>query len=320
MQRPRVWLEMTIHGEALARLAQIADVVHSDEPAGIRDAHAAIVSSRPHVDGRLMDQAGPALQAVARPGIGVDNVELVAATERGILVLNTPAAPTEATAEHTVALMLALIRHVVLGHLHLHGTDIPRDRLLGVEVRDLVLGLIGFGRIGRRVAEICALGFKMRVLAFDPYVDAGTAILGVEFVAELDELLANADVVSLHVPVTPDTRGLIGDDCLKRIKPGAYLINASRGALVDEVALADALQRGQLAGAALDVFEPESPAPHHPLLRLPNVLTTPHIAAYTEQCFRAMSDDVVDQLSQVFRGERPPFLVNAEAWPGRVAR
>jgi D-3-phosphoglycerate dehydrogenase len=316
-----VWLETTLHAETLARLEQIADVVQSADLRAICGADAAIVTSRPRIDGTLMDRAGPAFKAVARPGIGVDNVDIVAATERGILVLNTPEAPTEATAEHAVALLLALTRRVVPSHMRVHGADIPHHHLLGTEVRSLVLGLVGFGRIGRRVAEICALGLKMRVLAYDPYAEhtAATA-LGVEMVDHLDILLATADVVSLHTPVTPETHHLIGEQQLQRMKQGAYLINVSRGALIDEAALANALQRGQLSGAALDVFEAEPPAPDNPLLGLPNVVTTPHTGAFTGQCIRAMGDGVVDQLLQLFQGKRPPFLVNAEAWPGRVAR
>ncbi|HID87439.1 MAG TPA: hydroxyacid dehydrogenase [Anaerolineae bacterium] len=318
--KPRVWLESRLDPDALARLETVADVIQSADLADLPGADAAVISSRPTADGAFMDRAGPRLKAIARPGIGVDNVNIPAATQRGILVVNTPDAPTESTAEHAVALLLALSKRVVAGDMSLRGAGIPRSQLLGTEARGRVLGVVGFGRVGRRVAEICARGLKMRVIAHDPYVDPALATaLGVEMAEDLDELLAQADFVTLHPALTPETRGLIGERELRRMKPGAYLINTSRGPVVDEAALVRGLEEGHLAGAALDVFDPEPPTPDNPLLRMANVVVTPHIGSYTDLGVRAMSEGVVDQLLQIFRGERPPFLVNPEAWPGRVA-
>jgi len=267
-----------------------------------------------------MDRAGPTLKVIARPGVGVDNINIPDATQRGILVVNTPDAPTESTAEHAVALLLALSKRVVAGDMSLRGANIPRSRLLGSEVRGQVLGVIGFGRIGRRVAEICARGLKMRVIAYDPYVEQAEATaLGVEMVDGLDALLAQADFVTLHPALTPETRGLFGERGLRQMKPGAYLINVSRGPVVDEATLARFLEEGHLAGAALDVFDPEPPEPDNPLLHMTNAVVTPHIGSYTDLGVQAMHGGVVDQLRQIFRGERPPFLLNPEAWPGRVA-
>ncbi len=318
--RPLIWMERRLHPEALARLEEVAEVIASTDLADLPGAAAAIVSSIPAVNAAFMDQAGPSLKVIARPGIGVDNIDIPAATQRGILVVNTPDAPTESTAEHAVALLLALSKRVVMGDMTLRGTDLPRARLLGTEARGRVLGVVGFGRIGRRVAEICALGLKMRVIAYDPYVDrTQAAALGVEMVDDLDTLLAQADFVTLHCALTPETRHLIGERELRRMKPGAYLINVSRGPVVDEAALVRVLEEGHLAGAALDVFDPEPPLPDNPLFRMVNVVVTPHIGSYTDLGTLAMSEGAAEQVLQVLRGERPTFLLNPEAWPGRVA-
>ncbi|MCD6290158.1 MAG: hydroxyacid dehydrogenase, partial [Anaerolineae bacterium] len=219
------------------------------------------------------------------------------------------------------ALILALAKRIAAGDRSLRGADIPRSRLLGTEARDRVLGIVGLGRIGRRVAEICAWGLRMRVIAYDPYVDRAQAdALGVTVVESLDALLEQADFVTLHVALTPETRHLIGERELRHMKPGAYLINASRGPVVDEAALIRALEDGHLAGAALDVFDPEPPSPDNPLLHLDNVVATPHTGSFTDSGVKAMSEGAVRQVLQVLRGERPPFLLNPEAWPGRAAR
>jgi D-3-phosphoglycerate dehydrogenase len=304
----------------LALLEAETDVIHSTELAQLPGAAGAILGVDPMAEADFMDRAGQSLKVIARHGIGVDNVDLAAATARGILVVNTPDAPTESTAEHAVALLLALAKQVAAGDRNLRGTaNIPHNRLQGTELRGRVLGVVGFGRIGRRVAEICGQGLQMRVIAFDPYLaDSQAAATKVETVDSLAALLAQADVVSLHPALTPETRQLIGQPELGRMKPTAFLINVSRGPVVDEVALIEALESGQLAGAAMDVFDPEPPAPDNPLFRLPNVVATPHISSFTDLGRQAMSQGAVEQTLQVLRGERPPFLVNPEAWPGRA--
>ncbi|NOZ28210.1 MAG: hydroxyacid dehydrogenase [Chloroflexi bacterium] len=318
--RPRVWVERRLAPEALARLTAAVDAITEADMDQLPGCHAAIISSLPAADGTFMDRAGPTLRVIARAGIGVDNVDIPAATERGILVVNTPDAPTESTAEHAVALLLAVAKRVTAGDRGLRGADIPRSQLFGTEARGRVLGVVGFGRIGRRVAEICALGLKMRVIAYDPYVDRERAdALGVEMVDSLEALLERADFVTLHVALTPETRHLIGERELRRMKPGAYLINVSRGPVVDEAALIRALEEGHLAGAALDVFDPEPPSPENPLLHMDNVVVTPHTGSFTDLGVKAMSEGAVEQVLQVLRGERPSFLLNPEAWPGRAA-
>ncbi len=300
------------------RLEAVAEVFSPGDPFRLPGVDMVIVGQE-KIDGPMMDHIGPNLKVLARPGIGVDNIDLAAATERGILVINTPDGPTESTAEHTVALLLAVAKRVVMGDMQLRGREIPRLELRGTEVRDRVLGVVGYGRIGRRVAEIGALGLKMRVLAYDPYLSDPASILpGVEVVNNLAELLAQADFVTLHVPLTPQTRPLLGERELRLMKPGSYLINASRGPVVDEAALIRALAEGRLAGAGLDVFDPEPPSPDNPLLQMTNVVVTPHIASYTDRGTEAMMHGVIDQLGLILQGERPPFLVNPAAWPGRA--
>jgi D-3-phosphoglycerate dehydrogenase len=318
--QPKVWIDMKIVPEALARLAPAAEIIADGTLDNLPGAAAVIMGVENQADGAFMDRAGSSLKVIARHGIGVNNVDIPAATARGILVVNTPDAPTESTAEHTVALLLGIAKRVVAGDMSMRGTDLPRAQLMGTEVRGRVLGVIGCGRIGRRVGEICALGLKMRVLAYDPHCTDWSSItpLGIEPVDGLDTLLAQADFVSLHASLTPQNYHLIGERELRLMKPGAYLINASRGPLVNEAALAQVLAEGHLAGAALDVFDPEPPLPTNPLLQMPNVVITPHISSYTDLGYRAMGMGAVEQVLQVLRGERPPHLLNPEAWPGRL--
>lgn len=318
--KPKVWIDLKIVPQALARLAPAAEIIAEGTLDNLPGAAAVIMGVENQADGSFMDRAGASLKVIARHGIGVNNVDIPAATARGILVVNTPDAPTESTAEHTVALLLALAKRVVAGDISLRGADIPRAQLMGTEVRGRVLGIIGVGRIGRRVAEICALGLKMRVLAYDPYCPDWISItaMGIEPVDSLDRLLAQADFVTLHASLTPQTHHLIGERELRLMKPTAYLINASRGPLINETALGRVLTEGHLAGAALDVFDPEPPLPTNPLLQMTNVVVTPHISSYTDLGYLAMGVGAVEQVLQVLWGERPPYLLNPEAWPSRV--
>jgi D-3-phosphoglycerate dehydrogenase len=266
-----------------------------------------------------MDHLGPKLKAVCRPGIGVDTVDLDAATERGILVINTPDAPTESTAEHAVALLMAVAKRVMTGDMYLRGnSEISREDMLGTELLDRTLGVVGYGRIGRRVAEICALGLRMNVIVYDPFVDVNQPTPErIQLTRDLDGLLRQANFVTLHVPFMPETHHLINERTLALLQPGSYLVNASRGPVVDEAALIRALQSGHLAGAGLDVFDPEPPLADNPLLKMKNVVVTPHIASGTDRGVYAMMHGVADQIIQILNGERPPSIVN-NVWPGRV--
>lgn len=270
-------------------------------------------SSLVHYTGAVMDECAN-LRVIARVGIGVDNVDLDAATARGILVCNTPDGPTESTAEHTVAMLLALAKRLPQGAANLaSGKWGPRmGLLLGNEVRGKTLGLVGLGRIGRRVAEICRLAFSMRVLAVDPILTAAqAAALGVELTT-LEVLLAEADFVSLHAPALPETWRLMNAERFALMKPGAILLNMARGALVDEAALLAALESGRLAAAGLDVFDPEPPALGSSLRTHPRVLATPHMAALTVEGFDRMQRMAAENVLAIARGEGTPNVVNPE--------
>ncbi len=314
-----LWLEAPLSDEVLARLPAGVEVIRAATQPPIYSnaapAQAIIASSLLRYDAALMD-ACPNLRLIARTGIGVDNVDLDAATARGIVVTNTPDGPTESTAEHTVAMLLALAKRLKPGNDNLAaGKWGPRTGvLMGVEVQGRTLGLVGFGRIGRRVAEICRLAFQMRVIAYDPYLsDDAAQTLGVTL-ASLEEVIRQADFLSLHAPATSETTGLMNAERLAWMKPGSYLLNMARGALVDEAALLDALDQGRLAGAGLDVFAVEPPAIDNRLRTHPAVIATPHSASVTQEGRRRMEEMAMDRLLTFFRGERPADIVNPRAW------
>ncbi len=289
----------------------------SDLLSSIGPAEAAIASSLATYDAPAMDRA-PLLRVIARTGIGVDKVDLDAATERGIAVCNTPDAPTISTAEHAITLMLTVAKQIPESQATLRsgGRDFFASHQ-GEELSGRTLGLAGIGRIGRRVAHMAA-GFDMRVIAHDPFVDETTAsAAGIDLVASLDELLTQADIVSLHLPLTDGTRHLIDGEQLGLMKPGAILVNTARGGLVDHDALLGALELGHLSGAGLDVTDPEPLPPDHPLLHRDDVVVTPHVAAATTAGKARLYESAVTQALQVLRGEYPNHLVNPAVWPVR---
>lgn len=319
--KPKVWTEVALHPEALARLQAHADVVAALSLDNLSGAEAAIIGGST-VDATFIECAGPSLKLVVRHGIGYNTLDVPTATRYGVLAANTPDAPTESTAEHAVGLLLAVAKAIVRSDaLARAGWPPPRDRatLLGTEVRGRTLGIAGYGRIGRRVAEICALGLRMHVVVFDPLLSPTAALPeGVRLAASLDDLLAQADFLTLHTPLLPETYRLIGERELRLMRPGSFLINVSRGPVVDEAALIRALEEGHLAGAGLDVFDPEPPLLGNPLLRMPQVVVTPHVASYTDMGTWRMSQSVVDQVLQVLAGECPSCLIDPACWPGRV--
>jgi D-3-phosphoglycerate dehydrogenase len=240
-------------------------------------------------------KAAKRLKVVGRAGIGVDNVDIPAATAAGIIVMNTPFGNSITTAEHAIALMMALARDIPAANASTHAGKWEKNRFMGVEVTGKVFGLIGCGNIGSIVAER-AKGLKMRVLAYDPYLSPERATdLGVEK-TELNELLARADFISLHTPLTSETRNLISAEAIARMKKGARLINCARGGLVDEAAVKAALDSGHLAGAAFDVFE-EEPATSNPLFGNEKVVSTPHLGASTSEAQENVALQVAEQIS-----------------------
>ena len=323
MPQAHVWTGRVLQPAAVAVLEGLASVSVSsvgernDWYAEAATADAIVVGGETFVTGEVMDRIGPRLRIIARTGIGVDRVDLDAATRRGIMVINTPDGPTESTAEHAIALLLNLCKQVMTGDRILRsGSAFPAltDLTPGLEVAGAVLGLVGLGRIGSRVAAIARV-LGMRVLAFDPFVTPERAsALGVDLVPSLVELLPRAQVVSLHCPSTPETYHIMNAETLNLMPEGSYLINVARGALIDENALLDVLRSGHLAGAGLDVFDPEPPMTNHPLFTLPNTICTPHIGAFTTAGLLRMQVMAFEQIASALRGERPANLVNGAVW------
>jgi D-3-phosphoglycerate dehydrogenase len=268
---------------------------------------ALIVRSQTKVTANIIN-AADRLQVIGRAGVGVDNIDVEAATRRGILVLNSPEGNIVSTAEHTIAMLLALARHITKADGLLHAGLWDRA-LKGAEIRNKVLGIIGLGRVGTEVAEM-ARGLRMNVIAYDPMISENRAErLGVQMV-ELETLLEKSDFITIHVPLNPATRGLISGDQLKLVKPTAMIVNCARGGIIDEKALYDALQEGRLAGAAIDVFSRE-PAQDNILLRSDKVIATPHLAASTIEAETSASMDVAEQVVAVLKGYPAKSPVNA---------
>ena len=323
MPQAHLWTGRTLQPAALAVLEGLATVSVSrvgernDWYAEASLANAIIVAGETFVTGEVMDRIGPRLRIIARTGIGVDRIDLNAATRRGIMVVNTPDGPTESTAEHAIALLLNLCKLVMTGDRILRsGRPFPTLTELtpGFEISGAVLGLVGLGRIGSRVASIAHV-LGMKVLAFDPFISPERAsTLGVELVPSLIELLPRAQVVSLHCPSTPETYHIMNAETLHLMPEGSYLVNVARGALIDEDALLDALRSGHLAGAALDVFDPEPPLTNHPLFTLPNTICTPHIGSHTTASVLRIQVMACEQITSALRGERPTNLVNVAVW------
>jgi D-3-phosphoglycerate dehydrogenase / 2-oxoglutarate reductase len=252
------------------------------------------IRSATKVTAKMLERAQK-LKVIGRAGIGVDNVDIPAATARGVIVMNTPFGNSITTAEHAITLMLSLARQIPEADASTRAGKWEKNKFLGVEISGKTLGVIGCGNIGSIVADR-ALGMKMKVVAYDPFLSAERALdLGVEKV-ELDELLRRADFITLHTPLTDKTRNIINADSLKLTKKGLRLINCARGGLVDETALYDALSSGRIAGAALDVFVTE-PATESPLFALPNVVCTPHLGASTSEAQENVALQIAEQMS-----------------------
>src|SRR5580700_5239430 len=298
----------------LADAGHQADVQLDLDPAAllgaIVGAHALIVRSATQVTAEVLE-AGTDLAVVGRAGIGLDNVDVEAATRRGVMVVNAPESNVLSAAEHAMALLLAQARNIPQAHAALVAGKWERSKWEGVELHGKTLGVVGLGRIGALVAQR-ALAFGMRLAAYDPYVSAERARhMGVELLA-LDELVAEADFISIHLPKTPETAGLFGPDLLAKAKPGLRIVNAARGGIVDEEALAEALRDGRVGGAAFDVFATE-PCTDSPLFGLPNVLVTPHLGASTAEAQDKAGVTIAEQVILALDGEFVPFAVNVAA-------
>lgn len=319
-QQPRVLVADPIAAEGVALLRAVAQV---DERRGLSPAKLAavighydalVVRSETRVTPEVIE-AGTRLRVIARAGVGVDNIAVEAATRHGVAVVNSPTGNIAAAAEHTIALLLALARHIPAANASLREGRWERSRFVGTELRGKTLGIVGLGKVGAEVARRAGEGgLGMRLLATDPYASPETARTLSAELLPLDELIARADVVTLHTALTPATRGLIGAEQLTRMQLGARLINCARGGLVDETALLAALESGHLAGAALDVFSTEPPEPDSParaLIAHPHVVATPHLGASTEEAQVNVALDVAEQVAEVLRGGTARSAVNA---------
>lgn len=308
MKRHRI--VVNLHDRVLTK-AELINAIREHRP----DALLCLLTDR--IDGEVLDAGKPNLWVIANYAVGFDNIDLAAAKQRGIVVTNTPGVLTDAVTEHTVALMFALARHVCAADQYAKsGRYRGWDPFLfiGMELRGKILGIVGLGRIGFGVAERCVKGMGMKVLYNDPKMNPDFEREFSGQFRSLDDLLRESDIVSLHVPLLPTTHHLMNAERLGRMKPSALLINTSRGPIVDEAALLDALEQETIAGAALDVFECEPSiacrVDDHPRLKaLPNVILTPHIASATVEARQAMSRLAAENIIATLEGRKPPNMV-----------
>jgi D-3-phosphoglycerate dehydrogenase len=281
--------------------------------AAIGDYDGLVVRSATIVDAGVIER-GDNLEVIGRAGIGLDNINLDAATRNGILVVNAPQSNVLSAAEHTMALLLAQARHIPQAHAALVGGAWQRDLYQGVELHGKTLGVIGLGRVGALVAQR-ASAFGMRLIAYDPYVAASRASnMGIDLLPSVAEVCAEADFLTIHLPKTQETVGIISTRELDAAKPGIRIVNTARGGLIDENALVEALREGRVAGAAFDVFDDE-PVTDHPLFGMENVVVTPHLGASTAEAQDKAGVAIAEQVVLALRGEFVPYAVNVEVGP-----
>ncbi len=303
--------------DQLERLEKLGEVTRAKNPplkadtlAQIIHEYDAIVAGLDEYTASVLEKAEK-LRILARYGVGLNNVDLKKATELGIIVTYTPSANAISVAEHTLALILSLVKNIVQSNENVKRGEWAGQRELNSELHGKVLGIIGLGKIGGMVAQIVkALG--MTVIAYDPYLKREDAErLGVELLP-LEKLLQISDIVSIHAPYSHETHHMIGERELSMMKKDAYIINTARGGLIDEKALIDALKKRIIAGAALDVLEMEPPPPNYELIKMDNVLVTPHSASHTREAVRRMTEMVTGDVEAVLRGEKPKYVANPE--------
>ena len=312
---PRVLVTENIHAVGWETLKKEADAVawpgQEKQPLleAVKDAQAILVRVAKLTPEVI--QAAPHLKVIGKHGVGYDNINIPAATARGVIVTNTPLANSMSVAEHALALLLAVARRIGESERDLVRGAVRAQKVYqGVELSGKVMGVIGLGSAGLRLARMTGNGLGMRVLGFDPYKEPWPD--GIERCREVGPLLAQADFISIHVPLTKETTNLIGRDALPKMKSTAILVNTARGGIVDEAAVADAVKAGRLAGAGLDVVVDEPLKPSHPLNGVPNIILTPHMAGVTEEAMMRMAQDAAEDILRVLRGERPKFPVNKE--------
>jgi len=313
--RPRILIADPVALEGIGMLRAVGQVdvrtgMKVDELIeAIGEYEALVVRSETKVT-RPVIEAARELLVIGRAGVGVDNIDLGAATERGVIVVNAPQGNTVAAAEHTVALLLALARHVAQADASMRSGKWDRKAFVGTEVRGKVLGIVGLGKIGSEVARR-AVGMEMRVIAYDPFVPAERLrALGVES-AEFEKVVRQSDFITVHPPLTASTKDMINREEIVMMKDGVRIINVARGGIVNEAALADGVKSGKIAGAAIDVFTTEPPASDNPLLGDPRILITPHLGASTVEAQKRVALDVAEQIVEILQGKPARYAVNA---------
>ncbi|HZE17978.1 MAG TPA: phosphoglycerate dehydrogenase, partial [Mycobacterium sp.] len=316
MSLPVVLIADKLAESTVAALGDQVEVRWVDGPdrekllAAVPDADALLVRSATTVDAEVL-AAAPKLKIVARAGVGLDNVDVDAATERGVLVVNAPTSNIHSAAEHAIALLLAAARQIAEADASLRDRTWKRSSFSGTEIVGKTVGIVGLGRIGQLVGQRLN-AFGAHIVAYDPYVSpARAAQLGIQMLS-LDELLARSDFISVHLPKTPETAGLIDKEALAKTKPGVIIVNAARGGLVDEAALAEAISSGHVRGAGIDVFSSE-PCTDSPLFELPQVVVTPHLGASTAEAQDRAGTDVAESVKLALAGEFVPDAVNVGA-------
>ncbi|HTU00276.1 MAG TPA: hydroxyacid dehydrogenase [Candidatus Sulfotelmatobacter sp.] len=313
--KPRVLVTETIHQRGWDVLAREAEAAawggEAKQPLTEAVAVADAVLVRVAKLTAEVIAAGKRLKVIGKHGVGTDNIDISAATRQGVLVTNTPQANSTSVAEHALALLLAVARRIGESERDLAQRKLRVQKVYqGFELSGKVMGIIGLGSAGFRLARMTGQGLGMRVIGFDPYKSPWPE--GIEECRELAPLLAQADFVSIHVPLTKETKNLIGEAALAAMKPTAVLVNTSRGGIVNEKAVAAALWAGRLLGAGLDVVEDEPLKPDHPLNGVPNLILTPHMAGVTDEAMMRMAEDSAEDILRVLKGERPKYPVNRE--------
>lgn len=320
---PKVLITDPLSEDGLNILKEVAEVIH--EPGMpidrikeiIPTCDAMLVRSGTQVTKEIIEACSASMKIIGRAGVGVDNIDVKSATDKGIIVVNSPDGNTTAAAEHTLSLMMSLARNIAPANQSIKNNEWTRSKFTGVELSSKNIGIIGLGKIGTKVAEVCkALG--MKIFAFDPFASAEKAKqMGIELVDDLDIIWSKADFITLHVPKTPQTANLINKDTFQKMKKSVLIINCSRGGVVNEADLAEALKNKDIAGAALDVFDEEPVSPNNPLLSLgDDVLLTPHLGAATAEAQINVAVDVAEQIKQVLQGGFATSAVNLQSLRG----
>jgi len=310
-QRPDVQLDKLENETPDAEAEPVLSQAHVYQIGASRQ----VIAQRLQVHAELLART-PNLIAASSNGAGYDTIDVDACTAQGIAVVNQSGGNKEGVAEHALAMMLTLSKRIIETDRRMRSGDgIPRNGFVGRELLNRTVGVLGIGNVGSRLAELCNGLFKMRVLAYDPYLTAAQIKARGAQKVELDELLAQADYVSVHCPLTRESRKMMGAAQFARMRPDAYFVTTARGFIHDEAALAEALANKRIAGAGLDVWEEEPPPHDHPLMQFDNVLVSPHTAGATVESRENMSRFAAEQVLEILDGKRPPRLINPEVWP-----